>query len=799
MKIRTKIIGMGLMLVLITAFSIMGVSIDQVHVLDNAINDEMESFIHNETRKVAESVYLMCRSVQQLQDEALKRNLDVAAKLLREQGGMAFGQDQVAWRAVNQFDKSVREITLPKVLVGGNWLGKNGDMAHTSPVVDQVQETLGVTCTLFQRMNEAGDMLRVATNVLNEDGKRAIGTYIPHQNPDGSINPVIRALQSGKPFIGSSFVVNDWYVTRYEPIMDITGKHLIGALYVGYRQDSLDSLRNGILDIVVGKTGYVYVLGSKGSQRGKMLISPLTRYQGKSVISGDDRHIQIVAHRLLQKASQVLHTTHSDDEIPVIYEQYPWRNGTDEAYREKLVAVTYFEPWDWVIVAGAYRDDYADIQKRFVDSLSQAVLSISVVAFGIVLFSLVLGFYVAGGIVRPLERAIALFDRIGRGRLDRHLNMDRDDEIGQLARAFNRMIDNLKEVTASRNELNREIIERTKIEKQLRATSLQRAALESIVNHSPAVAFLLRLGDKWKIEFVSDNVSQFGYEPEEFTQDKVKFLTIVHPDDLDRTVAGGSLLLQQGQEERFSLDFRLIKRSGELCWIDARLWLHRDEEGGVTHVQGVMLDVSDRKKAEERVRQLAFYDDLTGLPNRALFINRVEQSLAQAERDGRLLALMCLDLDRFKEINDTYGHAAGDMVLQAAAQRLNSCIRRNDTVARFGGDEFLILLPGLDIHEQVASVAKKILKVMAVPFQVETEQVFVTPSIGIVFYPEHGKQLGDLIKRADIAMYAAKGLGRNRYEYFSEKLEQNSKVVGIHIQSKSIKPLDSQADSNNTE
>ena len=531
-------------------------------------------------------------------------------------------------------------------------------------------------------------MLRVATNVLNDDGKRAIGTYIPHQNPDGSINPVIHALQNGKPFIGSSFVVNEWYVTRYEPIMDSTGKHLVGALYVGYRQDSLDSLRSGILDIVVGKTGYVYVLGSKGSQRGKMLISPLSRYQGKSVISGDDRHIQIVAHRLLQKASQVLHTTHSDDEIPVIHEQYPWRNATDEPYREKLVAVTYFEPWDWVIVAGAYREDYADIQKRFVDSLSRAVLSISVVALGIVLFSLIVGFYVAGGIVRPLEKAIALFDRIGRGRLDRHLNIERDDEIGQLARAFDRMIDNLKEVTASRNELNSEIIERTKIEKQLRATSLQRAALESIVNNSPAVAFLLRLGDKWKIEFVSDNVSQFGYEPEEFTKDKVKFLTIVHPDDLDRTVAEGTLRLQQGQEERFSLDFRLIKRSGEFCWIDARLWLHRDKGGVVTHVQGVMLDVSDRKKAEERVRQLAFYDVLTGLPNRALFINRLEQSLAQAERDGRLLALICLDLDRFKEINDTYGHAAGDMVLQAAAQRLNSCIRRNDTVARFGGDEF---------------------------------------------------------------------------------------------------------------
>jgi diguanylate cyclase (GGDEF)-like protein/PAS domain S-box-containing protein len=799
MKIRTKIIGMGLMLVLITAFSIVGISIDQVHVLDTAINEEMESFIHNETRKVAESVYLMCRSVQQLQDEALARNLDVAAKLLRKQGGMTLGQKKVPWHAINQFDKSIHDITLPEVLVGGRWLGKNEDSGRKSPIVDQVQEMVGVTCTLFQRMNESGDMLRVATNVLNADGARAIGTYIPHQNPDGSINPVIRALKSGKPYVGSSFVVNDWYVTRYEPIMDSTGKHLIGALYVGYRQDSLDSLRRGILDIVVGKTGYVYVLGSKGSQRGKMLISPLTRYQGKSVISGDDRHIQVVAHRLLQHTTQLFHMKNNNDEIPVIFEQYAWRNGTDEAYRQKLVAVTYFEPWDWVIVAGAYRDDYADIQKRFVNSLSRAVSSISVVALGIVLFSLIVGFYVAGGIVRPLDRAIVLFERIGRGRLDRHLNMDRDDEIGQLARAFDRMIDNLKEVTASRNELNLEIIERTKIEAQLRATSLQRAALESIVNHSPAVAFLLRRGEQWKTEFVSENVCQFGYAAEDFTEDKVNFLTIVHPDDMDRTLAEITLQLQQGQEERFSVDFRLIKGSGELCWIDARLWLHRDESGVVTHVQGVMLDVSDRKKAEETVRQLAFYDVLTGLPNRALFINRVQQGLAQADRDGRLLALMCLDLDRFKEINDTYGHAAGDLVLQAAAQRLNSCIRRNDTVARLGGDEFFILLPGLDLHEQATAVAKKILKVMAVPFQVETEQIVVTPSIGIVFFPEHGRQLGELIKRADIAMYAAKGLGRNRYEYFSEELEQKSKVVGIHIQSKSVKPLDPRAGEDNLE
>lgn len=790
MKIRTKIIGMGLMLVLITAFTIVGISIDQVHVLDTAIDEEMESFIHNETRKVAESVYLMCRSVQQLQDESLKRNLDVATKLLGEQGGLSFSPERVRWRAANQFDKSVKAIELPKVLVGGRWLGQNADITRESPIVDQVQKTLGVTCTLFQRMNESGDMLRVATNVLNDDGTRAIGTYIPQRNPDGSLNPVIGALMSGKPYVGSSFVVNDWYVTRYEPIMDNTGKHLVGALYVGYRQESLESLRSGILDLVVGKTGYVYILGSKGSQRGKMLISPLTRYDGKSAILNEDRQIQIVAHRLLQKASQLSRRPHSNDEIPVIFEQYPWRHRAEEPYRAKLVAVTYFEPWDWVIVAGAYRDDYADIQNRFVDSLSRTVLSISAAALGIVLLSLVIGFYVSRGIVRPLERAIALFERIGKGRLDRHLNMNQDDEIGQLARAFDRMIDNLKDVTASRNELNREIIERTRAETELRATSAQRQELESIVNQSPAVAFLWRLRDKWTAEFVSDNIRQFGYEPTDFTSGKVDFLSIVHPDDVDKALSAAISAIKRGRDEQLSLEFRLIKYNGDIAWVDVRLWLGRDQGDAVTHFQGVMLDVSDRKKAQEQVRQLAFYDALTGLPNRTLLANRLDQSLAQAQRDGRKLALLYLDLDRFKEINDTYGHAAGDMVLQAAAQRLNSCIRRNDTVARLGGDEFVVLLPGLENVDQPTTVAEKILKVMKVPFQVESQQLNVTPSIGIVLYPEHGQELGVLLKRADIAMYAAKSRGRNGYACFSEEMEKDSQVVGASLRAHPVKPLE---------
>jgi len=788
MKIRTKIIGMGLILVLITAFSIVGISIDQVHVLDSVISDELDHFIRSETRKVAENVYLMCRSVQQQQDEELERNLRVVQRLLREQGGMSFARERIQWQAVNQFDHSTMNLALPKVLVGGQWLGRNTDAKHLAGVVDVPQDMMGVSCTLFQRMNETGDMLRVATNVLNTDGKRAIGTYIPHRNPDGASNPVISALVAGKPFVGSSFVVNDWYVTRYEPLFDQSGKQVIGALYVGYPQRSLEGLRSGILDIVVGKTGYVYVLGSKGSQRGQMLISPQKHLDGINLLTEGDRQGQLVGRRLLQTAS-LLAQDRKEGRNPVRYEEYLWRNKPDEEYRKKGVAITYFEPWDWVIVAGAPLDDYADIHDQFVDSVTHAVHHISVVALGIVIFSLMIGFYVSGGIVRPLEKAISLFARIGRGRLDRHLNIQRNDEIGQLARAFDRMIDNLRAVTASRDELHREIIVRTRMASKLRATLAQRKELESIVNNSPAVAFRWSRGKQWKMEFLSDNVRQFGYEPDVFTSGRVNFLSIIHPEDVERILDEVAFHTGRSGIEEFSLEFRLIKHNGDVCWVDARIWPVHDKEYAMEQVQGVMLDVSDRKKAEERVRQLAFYDNLTGLPNRALFVNRLKQSLAPAARDGRLLGLMYLDLDHFKEINDTYGHAAGDMVLQTLAQRLNSCTRRNDTVARLGGDELVVLLPGIEQVDQITAVARKILKVMAVPFQVQSHKLVVTPSIGIVVFPQHGSDMGELLKRADMALYAAKNTGRNRYVCYSEDLEQDSKIVGVRVLAESVKPL----------
>lgn len=179
-------------------------------------------------------------------------------------------------------------------------------------------------------------------------------------------------------------------------------------------------------------------------------------------------------------------------------------------------------------------------------------------------------------------------------------------------------------------------------------------------------------------------------------------------------------------------------------------------------------DITERKGTEERIRQMAFYDPLTGLPNRTLFKDRLSQALAQAHRHSRLLAVVFLDLDRFKVINDTLGHAVGDQLLQATAQRLKECCRREvDTVSRRGGDEFIIMLPELDEMRDAVHVAQKIIDSFANPFDIGDHELFVTTSIGISIYPYDGNEVETLVKNADMAMYRAKEQGRNNYQLYT--------------------------------
>ena len=195
-----------------------------------------------------------------------------------------------------------------------------------------------------------------------------------------------------------------------------------------------------------------------------------------------------------------------------------------------------------------------------------------------------------------------------------------------------------------------------------------------------------------------------------------------------------------------------------------------DEQGGFQGYRGTGRDISEQRRAEEQIRHLAHHDALTQLPNRMLLHDRIGQAIAQARRNREMLALLFIDLDRFKMVNDSLGHAVGDRLLQSVADRLGACTRNSDTIARLGGDEFVVLLGGLAEPGDARHVAQKILDALAEPVTIDGHELKVTPSIGICAYPHDGDNVETLMRNADTAMYCAKQMGRNNCQFFTQAM-----------------------------
>jgi diguanylate cyclase (GGDEF)-like protein/PAS domain S-box-containing protein len=199
-----------------------------------------------------------------------------------------------------------------------------------------------------------------------------------------------------------------------------------------------------------------------------------------------------------------------------------------------------------------------------------------------------------------------------------------------------------------------------------------------------------------------------------------------------------------------------------------------DDGGRINQYAAIFSDITERKKTEERIKNLAYFDVLTGLPNRRLFTDRLQVATANAHRHRHLLAIMFLDLDLFKRINDTLGHGVGDQVLVETAKRISQCVREGDTVARLGGDEFTILLPEVERVEDAAKLAERLIDHVKQPFMIDEHELYVTTSIGIAVYPDDGSTVEALIKNADTAMYRAKDLGRNSFQLYTPAMNARS-------------------------
>jgi len=210
-------------------------------------------------------------------------------------------------------------------------------------------------------------------------------------------------------------------------------------------------------------------------------------------------------------------------------------------------------------------------------------------------------------------------------------------------------------------------------------------------------------------------------------------------------------------------------KDGSLVWTEAVVSLCRNEDTGQVEIRGVTRDISESKAAQEEVQYMAMHDQLTGLPNRTLLNDRLQQALVAAKRNDGQVALMFLDLDKFKEINDTLGHDAGDQLLEQAASRMQECVRESDTVARIGGDEFIVLLRTVVDAQDAIMVAEKIRVALSQPFELMQQKFTISCSIGIALYPVHGKDGIELSRNADIAMYSAKEHGRDNVWLFGHE------------------------------
>lgn len=205
----------------------------------------------------------------------------------------------------------------------------------------------------------------------------------------------------------------------------------------------------------------------------------------------------------------------------------------------------------------------------------------------------------------------------------------------------------------------------------------------------------------------------------------------------------------------------------EKAWVSESAWIVRDEKGEPLYYEGMVLDATDRKKAESKIQHLALHDVLTNLPNRTLFLEKLGNAIA-TNRRGQELAILCLDLDHFKDVNDTMGHDAGDVLLRLAARRLSRVVPRIGMAARFGGDEFAVILPEVRDRDSVVQLCKRIVQRLSMPYRVRGKRVFVGVSVGVALAPTDGKDPHELLKKADIALYRAKRDGRGTYAFFDE-------------------------------
>ncbi len=435
MKIRSKLIIIGVVVTLIPLAIILFTVFDQNKKVVQVGEQKSLELAYADLGHIVDNLYTLAESHQEVTQKNIDSSLRVAQDLMTKTGPLSFSGETISWKAKNQSSDEVQTIMLPKMIFGSQWLGQIAEPGDPAIIVDPVQKLLDVTCTIFQRMNTQGDMLRVTTNVISKEKKRAIGTYIPAVNADGNSNPVVASVLKGETYRGRAFVVNAWYITAYEPIYDAS--HAVtGMLYVGIPQENVKSLRQAILNMKIGSTGYVTVLEGAGSY----VISQQGKQDGLDVKNQQDAAGKAYIQERVEAAKSLGPRAVGKQQFSVKNEA-----GANVVREARFI---YFKPWDWIVTVEANKSEFTEAANLIADMNRHSTLILALVSVGALVLTVLAWFFMANSIVKPLKRAVAGLRDVaeGDGDLTKRLVSQGGNELGELAHWFNTFLEKLQAI-----------------------------------------------------------------------------------------------------------------------------------------------------------------------------------------------------------------------------------------------------------------------------------------------------------------------------------------------------------------
>lgn len=591
-------------------------------------------------------------------------------------------------------------------------------------------------------------------NILWSDTK---GVYFSansadHTNANISQRTYFRQALQGKTVISDPIVsksTGKLVVIIATPIMKES--KIIGVMCLPI---AVDDVVKQILRIKVEKTGFAFLVNEKGL----VVIHPDKQIADKENILTSrkiDPSLKIFGKNML-KTEEGFGLFISD-------------GVTKYASYSKVPGTT------WVLVITVPQSEVNHKLMIFTWVSLTTILFVLILVIGLILI-------MTAHITKPIEILEAEANRVSSGDLSiNSVNVNSKDEIGRLSRAFEKMVKNLSnsydELMATSEELEASNEELLTSEEDLRMYNQELIKSQEDLLVSEERFRLAVEGSKddiWDWDIAGSNMFTFYNPPNSngILNNKVSFeevMNSIHPDDFklfDKSLKN----FLNNNTPFFEYEFREKSKTGGYRWILCKGKALRNSEGLPIRMSGSNSDITERKKSEEKIYYIAHYDALTDLPNRTLFNERLSAALQSSKQQNKQGALMYLDLDNFKTVNDTFGHSAGDALLKEISINLQNCVSEFDTVSRLGGDEFAIILPELENFDDIHEILERVLSMSKSPHMIQGQEFYVSSSIGVAVYPNDGEKAEMLMKNADTAMYNAKKLGKNRYEFFNASM-----------------------------